>query len=798
VGTFPSPLTRLIGRGDEVAQGRALLGDTGVRLLSVTGAPGVGKTRLALALGAECASEFADAGAFVPLAPVRDARLVASTIARGVGVGEVGGARAFERLALWLKGKEFLLVLDNFEHLVRASPLLPELLSACPALKVLVTSRVRLQVSGEHELRLAPLAVPDLAQPTDVRRMRRYASVELFCERARAVVPDFALGRQNAAAVGEICLRLDGLPLALELAAARLRLLSAEELRARLEHRLDLLTAGARDLPARQRTLRDTIDWSYQLLHESERRLFRRLGVFVGGFTLNAAEAVGASAGEQLPFLDRVAVVLDANLIRESPGAADTRLAMLETIREYALERLEQSGETSETRSAHAAFFLQLAEEAEPGLTSSHQERWLQRLEVEHANLRAALRFLLDSGRAEDALRLATALSRFWVEHGHLSEAERWLDEALAADAGSARLRARALCGAGLVAHDQGRYEQATELCREAAALSHKEGDPGGEALALSALAFVAAKEGDFDAVRALYEEAVSLCRNAGERWLLAHVLERFGTAVWMQGDNAAARACFEESLAMFRRLDDRRESAFVSALLGAVALAEGDDERELALLEAALPELREGSKPRYLAQMLLHIGQARTDSGDRVAAGDAFREVLTLMQPRGFLYGIVLVLTGVARIALGEGLWADAVGLFAAADQALDRVGGVMPIYMRRRQEEGCAQARAALGSTRFEAAVAQGRELSLDDAARLAERVAAVAARDDVLSAREREILGLVAERLSNQEIADRLVVSIRTVHAHLRSIYRKLGVNSRTDAVEQGRELHLVGPK
>jgi non-specific serine/threonine protein kinase len=422
----------------------------------------------------------------------------------------------------------------------------------------------------------------------------------------------------------------------------------------------------------------------------------------------------------------------------------------------------------------------------------------LQGLEVEHANLRAALRFQLDSGRAEDALRLATALSRFWVEHGHLSEAERWLDEALAADAGSGSLRARALCGAGLVAHDQGRYEQATELCREAAALSHTEGDLGGEALALSALAFVAAKEGDFDDARTLYEAAVSLCRNAGEQWLLAHVLERFGTAVWMQGDNTAARACFEESLAIFRRLDDRRESAFVSASLGAVALAEGEHERALTLLEAALPELREGSNPRYLAQMLLHIGQARTDSGDRGAAGDAFREVLTLMQPRGFLYGIVLVLTGVARIAVAEGLWVDAVGLFAAADQALDDVGGVMPIYMRRRQEEGFAQARAALGSTRFEAAAAQGRELSLDHAARLAERIAAAAARDDVLSARELEILRLVAERLSNQEIADRLVVSVRTVHAHLRSIYRKLGVDSRTDAVEQGRELHLVGPK
>jgi non-specific serine/threonine protein kinase len=314
----------------------------------------------------------------------------------------------------------------------------------------------------------------------------------------------------------------------------------------------------------------------------------------------------------------------------------------------------------------------------------------------------------------------------------------------------------------------------------------------------LSALAFVAAKEGDFDDARTLYEAAVSLCRNAGEQWLLAHVLERFGTAVWMQGDNTAARACFEESLAMFRRLDDSRESAFVSASLGAVALAEGEHERALTLLEAALPELREGSNPRYLAQMLLHIGQARTDSGDRGAAGDAFREVLTLMQPRGFLYGIVLVLTGVARIAVAEGLWVDAVGLFAAADQALDDVGGVMPIYMRRRQEEGFAQARAALGSTRFEAAVARGRGLSLDHAARLAERIAAAAARDDVLSARELEILRLVAERLSNQEIADRLVVSVRTVHAHLRSIYRKLGVDSRTDAVEQGRELHLVGPK
>ena len=498
----------------------------------MTGPGGTGKTRLSLQVAAEVVEEFPDGAWFINLAPISDPTLVASAIAQTLRVTETAGTSLVESLQSALRNKSLLLLLDNFEQVLPAAPLVADLLAAAPGIKILVTSRASLGLYGEHDLHVPPLQLPDPKHLPSLDRLSQYEAVRLFIERAQAAKEDFAVTNENAPAVAEICVRLDGLPLAIELAAARVRLLPPRALLQRLSSRLKLLTGGGRNLPARQQTLRGAIDWSYSLLNPAEQTLFARLAVFVGGRTVDAVEAICNAAGD-LPIdpLDGVGSLLDKSLLRQEEGPdGEARLVMLETIHEYARERLDVSGEGAALRRQHLAYFLALAEQAEPELRGAAQVAWLHRLETEHENLRAALQWALGTGEAELAVRLASALAWFWEQRSYLSEGRQWLATALALPhAVAPAVRAKALVGAGLLAFRQGDYAHATSLSEASLARYRELGDQQGMAGALANLGTVATEHRDYARARALLEESLELSRTLEDDEGIARALNHLG-----------------------------------------------------------------------------------------------------------------------------------------------------------------------------------------------------------------------------------------------------------------------------
>jgi predicted ATPase/Tfp pilus assembly protein PilF len=700
---LPAQSTALIGRDQEVATARDLLLRSEVRLVTLTGPAGVGKTRLAISIAGTLLDDCPDGVLFVDLSVIGDPALVLTEIAQTLGLKEQGGQTLPAALEEYLRQRNLLLVLDNFEHVLPAAPLLVELLEAAPQLQMIATSRAALRVSGEYEYAVRPLALPNLQRLPPLDKLAAYPAIALFVERARAVKPDFTLKQSNAARVAEICARLDGLPLAIELAAARRKVLNTEALLARLANRFDLLTGGARDLAARQQTLRSAIDWSYDLLTPDEQRLLARLAIFVGGCTVEAAEAVATlnvQTFERSNVLDGMASLVNNSLLQQLEMTdGETRFALLETIREYALERLIASGERAPLRQQHAGYYLRLAEQAEPELDRPQQDVWLERLEQEHDNLLAALDWACEHRAAESALRLCGALAPFWHTRGYLSEGRRWSSQILELKIENEQLKT-----------DAAPHDASFSILNSQYSILRAKVLNGAGRLALT--------QGDYDQSRSHYDAALALFQQLGDQRGIAMALNGLAGLEGRLGNYAQSQAHFDAALALFQQLGDKLNSARLLSNRGLIALIQGDEGRSRSYLESSLAIRREIGDTVGMIWSIANLGEIALRQGDSTQAIVRYTRSLALSQKLGAKEGIAVCLEGLAQVAAERGRPLPAARLWGAAEALRESIGAARQQVWRDRYERAIAAARAQAGPAPFDAVWAAGRDMPLEQA--------------------------------------------------------------------------------
>ncbi|MBV7329319.1 tetratricopeptide repeat protein [Chloroflexi bacterium TSY] len=723
---LPIQLTSFVGRQRERDELKQLFST--YRLVTLSGAPGTGKTRLGLQVAEELQDDFADGAFLISLAPIGDPNLVTATIAKTLGVREMSNQSLLESLQAYLRDKQMLLVLDNFEQVIAAASLVTDLLTTCSQLKVMVTSREVLQLRGECSYFVSPLELPHLNQLPPVEFLTQNAAIDLFVQRAQAIRPDFVLNDANVPTVTKICVQLDGLPLAIELAAARIKLLSPETMLARLRDRFKLLSSGARDLPNRQRALKAAIDWSYELLDEEEKKLFRRLAVFIGGRTLEAVEAICKAteisdniAPLQIDVLDGLTSLVNKNLVQQEAGVdGEFRFTMLATIHQYATEQLEEYGEIEALQHLHAEYFLALAEEAEPELVGPKQATWLDRVEVENDNLRTALCWFKESGKIETGLRLGGVLYRFWERRGYLTEGRMRLTEllALADNLGDTATRAKSLNGVGVLSTAQGDYKAARILHEESLAIYQKQKDDPGIAISLNNLGNVACYQGDYKAARILHEESLAIKRELKDDWGIAISLNNLGAIAQNQDDYETALFRYEESLAIRRTLRDKQG---ISSSLNNIALVmryKGNYKRARALHEESLAIDRELGDKRGIAMSLNGLGIVAYETGDYETALSHYEESLAIKWELGDKQGIATSLENFVELAIVQDQPERALCLASAAVALREVIGGSLSPNEQAKFEGHVETARLALGEVVATQALAAGRAMTLEQA--------------------------------------------------------------------------------
>ena len=817
---LPAPRSTFVGREREIEEVKRELAMT--RLLTLTGVGGSGKTRLALEVARNLLEAYPQGVWLVELAPLSEAVLVPKALAEALKVPERSGEPLADTLIEVLRDRQLLLILDNCEHLLDASARLVDvLLDSCPRLRILATSREGLGVEGEIRWVVPSLSVPEQGRRTpSLEELEAYESVRLFVERARGRDSSLSLSPHNASAVADICKRLEGIPLAIELAAARVGTLSVEQISQRLEDSLKLLTGGSKTQMAKQRTLRGALDWSYELLSEDEKKLFGGLSVFAGGWTLEAAEAVGVGGGvEEDNILDVLSGLVEKSLVVPRGGEqGDVRYRMLEPVRQYARDTLEEDGEGEEARRRHATFFLALAEEAEPRLQGPEDSEWLERLEREHDNMRAALSWTLQSEEeVELALRLGGALGWFWHMHGHLGEGRKWLEAALAMDGlASVILRIKALEALFWLTYDQWDLDRAEAVAQEAAQLGAEADIDSSLAASLRImLARSAWVGGDYERDKELLEESLEISREANDKIKIVEALLQLANTAWGTGDEARAKEIYEEGITLCREVGYTYRLPGFLLSLGYVLMLEGDYERGAALNEEAVEICREHGYKGSLNYALDNLGWAALLEGDYERARTPYEESLVVSKELGDKIVASDSLEGMACISAAQGGALRAGRLFGAAEALREGVGAVP--YQLNPEEESwrepyLAAARSQLGEDSWEEALAQGRAMSMEEAieyALSAEMPSATTPSSPTsysslssapehpagLTSREIEVLGLVAAGMTSARIAKELYLSPRTVEAHITSIYHKIGVSSRSAATRFALEHDLA---